>query len=331
MVEVDRIDVHVAWMAAQTTALIPVDEGEHLLAELIMDHPTVGWIGTGIMGKPMAHNLLVAGYPLRVFNRTESKADDLIAAGAVRCHSPAHAATGVEMLISIVSDSPDVEEVYLGRNGALAGLGSGTLCIDMSTIAPAVARKVAAAVEQKGGSYLDAPVSGGRTGAQAGTLAIMVGGQQADVRRARSIFSVLGKTTVHGGPVGSGQLMKLCNQILCGLNLLAVSEAVVFAKRVGLDVATMLEAVSGGAAGSWAVSHLGPRMNARDFAPMFMVDLQQKDLRIVLDAAAEADLPLPGTAMVSHFLAANQAAGEGREGTQALVKVLERLAGMLAS
>jgi len=295
-----------------------------------MDHPTVGWIGTGIMGKPMARNLLRAGYPLRVFNRTEAAADELITAGAHRCHSAADAASGAAIVISIVSDSPDVEEVYLGEKGVLAGLGAGTLCIDMSTIAPAVAQQVAAAADKKGGSYLDAPVSGGKTGAQAGTLVIMVGGEEDDVKRAGPIFDVLGKTTVHGGPVGHGQLMKLCNQILCGLNLLAVSEAVVFARRVGLDVATMLEAVSEGAAGSWAVSNLGPRMHERAFAPMFMVDLQQKDLRIVLDAAAKADLPLPGTAMVSSFLASNQAAGEGREGTQALVKVLERLAGMAA-
>ncbi|MHC4698221.1 MAG: NAD(P)-dependent oxidoreductase [Planctomycetota bacterium] len=184
---------------------------------------------------------------------------------------------------------------------------------------------MAAEVAERGGAFLDAPVSGGRTGAQAGTLSIMVGGNKPDVARARPIFDVLGKSTVHAGPVGHGQLTKLCNQILCGLNLLGVSEAIVLAERAGLDARRMLEAVSAGAAGSWALDNLAPRMLARDFVPMFMVDLQQKDLKIALSTAREHSVPLPGTALVSQLLAANQAAGEGREGTQALVKTLERL------
>jgi 3-hydroxyisobutyrate dehydrogenase len=195
----------------------------------------------------------------------------------------------------------------------------------MSTISPEVAREVADAVKLRGGAFLDAPVSGGKTGAEAGTLSIMVGGDEADVARARPVFDAIGETIVHCGPVGSGQLTKLCNQILCGANLLGVCEAIVFAKRVGLDPQTMLRAVSKGAAGSWALDNLGPRMLRRDFAPMFMVDLQQKDLRITLATAAVQKIPLPGTALVSQLLAANQAAGEGRDGTQAMVKVLERL------
>jgi 3-hydroxyisobutyrate dehydrogenase len=221
-----------------------------------------------------------------------------------------------------------VEAVYLGPEGACRTLRAGTLCIDMSTIAPEMARRVAGKVGECGGAFLDAPVSGGKTGAEAGILSIMVGGEPGEVERARPVFEVLGKSTVHCGPVGHGQLTKLCNQILCGLNLLAVSEALVFAKRVGLDPETMLKAVSGGAAGSWAVDNLGTRMLARDFAPMFMIDLQQKDLRITLRTAGEGHASLPGTALVSQLLAANQAAGEGREGTQALVKTLERLAGI---
>jgi 3-hydroxyisobutyrate dehydrogenase len=159
----------------------------------------------------------------------------------------------------------------------------------------------------------------------------MAGGEAADLERARPIFDVLGKAVVHCGPVGHGQLTKLCNQILCGLNLLGVSEAIVIARRAGLDPETMLEAVSKGAAGSWALSNLGPRMIRRDFAPMFMVDLQQKDLRIALRAAANRDVPLPGTALVSQLMTANQAAGEGAEGTQALIKVLERMASAACS
>jgi 3-hydroxyisobutyrate dehydrogenase len=229
-------------------------------------------------------------------------------------------------MISVVSDSPDVEEVYLGPHGVCEGLSAGTLCIDMSTVAPETARLVADRVGCRGGSFLDAPVSGGKTGAEAGTLSIMVGGDKRDVDRAKPIFEVLGKAVVHCGPVGHGQLTKLCNQVLCGLNLLAVSEAIALAKRVGLDPSTMLQAVREGAAGSWALENLGPRMLARDFAPMFMIDLQQKDLRIALSTARSHGVPIPGTALVSQLLAASQAAGEGREGTQALVKVFERLA-----
>ncbi|MHC5111596.1 MAG: NAD(P)-dependent oxidoreductase [Planctomycetota bacterium] len=292
-----------------------------------MTLPITAVIGTGIMGEPMARNLINAGYTVRVYNRTASKTEALVALGASRFESPGAAAAEASVVISCVSDSPDVLDVYLGDAGIVSALAPGTQCIDMSTIAPDVARRVAQAVAGRGGSFLDAPVSGGRNGAESGQLSIMVGGEAGDVERATPIFDVLGKQSVHGGPVGHGQLMKLCNQILCGLNLLAVSEAVVFARRMGLDVSTMLRAVSGGAAGSWAVDNLGPRMENRDFAPMFMVDLQQKDLRIVLDAAARAPLPLPGTALVSQLLASNQAQGEGCDGTQALVKVVERLAG----
>jgi len=291
-----------------------------------MSQPTIGFIGTGIMGAPMARNLLGAGFPVLVFNRTKAKTAPLLAAGAAYRESPAAAAREADIVISIVSDSPDVDSVYLGEHGACKELRAGTLCIDMSTVAPETAKHVAAGVRERDGAFLDAPVSGGKTGAETGSLAIMVGGEAADLDRARPVFEVLGKSVVHCGPVGHGQLAKLCNQILCGLNLLGVCEAIVIAKRAGLDPKTMLEAVSKGAAGSWALSNLGPRMIRRDFAPMFMVDLQQKDLRIALRTAAAFDVPLPGTALVSQLMTANQAAGEGSEGTQALIKVLERLA-----
>jgi 3-hydroxyisobutyrate dehydrogenase len=191
-----------------------------------------------------------------------------------------------------------------------------------------VARKVAGRIAELGGSFLDAPVSGGGTGAKAGTLSIMVGGDEKDVARAKPFFDAMGQSVVHCGPTGTGQLTKLCNQILCGLNLLGVCEAMVFGRRAGLDLETMLRAVSKGAAGSWALDNLGVRMIRRDFAPMFMIDLQNKDLRITLETARASNIPLPGTALVSQLLAANQAAAEGCEGTQALVKTLERLANM---
>ncbi len=293
-----------------------------------MSKPTIGLIGTGIMGEPMARNLLKAGYAVCVYTRSKTKAEALLGEGASWRQSPAELARNVNVVISIVSDSPDVEVVYLGADGVCTTLRENTLCIDMSTVAPHVAQCVSEAVGRRGGSFLDGPVSGGKTGAHAGTLSIMVGGGESDLALAKPIFDVLGKSTVHCGPVGNGQLTKLCNQILCGLNLLAVSEAMVFARRVGLDPETMLRAVAAGAAGSWALENLGSRMINRDFAPMFMVDLQQKDLRLALEAAKQHQVPLPGTAIVSQFLQSSQAAGEGREGTQAMVKVFERLAGL---
>ena len=291
-----------------------------------MQETKIGLIGTGIMGEPMARNLMQAGYGLCIFNRTKPKADSLIADGAAWMDSPGAVASDADVVISIVSDSPDVEAVYLGVGGVCEALRSDTLCIDMSTISPEVTRRVAGEVAKKGGAFLDAPVSGGKTGAETGTLSIMVGGDDVDVDRARPIFDVLGKSLVHCGAVGNGQLTKLCNQILCGLNLLGVCEAIAFARRAGLDPRTMLEAVSTGAAGSWALENLGRRMLDRDFAPMFMIDLQQKDLWIALSTAREQRLPLPGTALVSQLLMANQAAGEGRDGTQGLMKVVERMA-----
>jgi 3-hydroxyisobutyrate dehydrogenase len=292
-----------------------------------MDKSTVGLIGTGIMGEPMARNLMRAGFAVCVFSRTKGKARRLLDEGARWADSPADIAREVETVVTVVTDSPDVEAAYLGERGVCAGLREGTLCIDMSTVAPETARRVGDAVRQRKGGFLDAPVSGGKTGAEAGTLAIMVGGDEADVRRAKPVFDAMGQSIVHCGPVGTGQLTKLCNQILCGLNLLGVCEAMVFGSRAGLNLETMLAAVSKGAAGSWALENLGSRMIRRDFDPMFMVALQNKDLRITLDTARRLDVPLPGTALVSQLLSANQAAGEGREGTQAMVKVLERLAG----
>lgn len=287
----------------------------------------IGLIGTGIMGEPMARNLLKAGRAVAVYNRTRGRADRLVSEGAVFCATPAELAERCDVIISVVSDSPDVEAVYLGEQGVIHGVRRGALCIDMSTVSPEMERKVAAALRERGAGYLDAPVSGGKTGAEQGTLAIMVGGEAADLDRARPVLEILGKRIVHCGPLGCGQLTKLCNQIIVALNLLAVSEAVVFARKVGLDPKVMLEAVSGGAAGSWAVNNLGPRMLARDFAPMFMVDLQQKDLRITLGEAFEQQVPLPGTSLVHQLFVANQASGDGANGTQTLVKTLERLAG----
>jgi 2-hydroxy-3-oxopropionate reductase len=293
-----------------------------------MTDRTIGWVGVGIMGEPMARNLMRAGFNIAVHSRTKQRAEALVSEGARWMNAPSDLARECDVIVSCVPDSPDVESVYLGPNGVRDGVRPGMLCIDMSTVSPDVARRVADDLRGRGAAFLDAPVSGGKTGAHAGTLSIMVGGDAADLQRAGPIFSAMGKTVVHCGPVGAGQLTKLCNQILCGANLLGVCEAMVFARRVGLNPEKMLQAVSAGAAGSWALSNLGPRMLSRDFAPMFMIDLQQKDLRIALATAGADHLPLPGTALVSQLLSANQAKGEGREGTQAMVKTLERLAAL---
>lgn len=291
-----------------------------------MSKPSVGFIGIGIMGEPMAGNLLRAGFPLTLHSRTRARCNRLCEQGASWKNAPRDVASESDVIITMLPDSPDVEQVYLADRGIIKGLNRGATCIDMSTIAPESARRIADDVKNAGAHFLDAPVSGGKTGAESGKLVIMVGGEGEDVARVQPIFDALGKATVHCGPVSTGQLTKLCNQILCAVNLLGVSEAITFAKKVGIDPAVMLKAVSGGAAGSWALENLGPRMLSGDFAPMFMIDLQQKDLRIALDAAYEKKSPLPATALAHQLLIANQAAGEGREGTQALIKSLERLA-----
>jgi 3-hydroxyisobutyrate dehydrogenase len=253
-----------------------------------------------------------------------------VARGAELVDSPAAAADGADAVITIVSDSPDVRSVFLDANGVCETLASGAVAIDMSTISPAVTREVADVVEGRGASYVDAPVSGGKIGAEAGTLSIMCGADPASFERVKPLFEAMGKNIVHCGPVGYGQLTKLCNQIMCGCNLLGVCEAFVLAESAGLDLAKVLEATTAGAAGSWALANLGERMRVRDFAPAFMVDLQQKDLRLVLEQGGAKNLALPGTALVTQLFAANQAAGEGREGTQAMLKVLERLSNLQA-
>ncbi len=296
-----------------------------------MTDKRIAFIGTGIMGAPMVRNLLRAGFALVVHNRTRSKAEALQTDGATVADSPAQAAAQADVVVSCVPDSPDVEAVWLGPGGVLESARPGMLGVDMSTIAPATARAVAQAVEQGGGTFLDAPISGGDVGAKNGTLSIMVGGPEDAFRRARPVLEAMGKTIVHCGPNGMGQQTKLCNQVICVLNILAAAEAISLARKAGLDLDRMLQAVTAGAANSWMLQNLGPKMAAGDYAPGFFIDLQQKDLRLVQESARDVNVPLPGTALVQQLFAANQAAGEGREGTQALVKTLERLAGLSGS
>jgi 3-hydroxyisobutyrate dehydrogenase len=228
----------------------------------------------------------------------------------------------------MVTDTPDVRAVIVGENGALAGLHAGSIIIDMSTISPSHTREIAAAVRATGAEYLDAPVSGGEGGAIAGTLSIMVGGNEPTFTAALPILRAMGKNIIHVGEVGAGQLTKLCNQIAVAVTNLAMSEALLFGAKAGVDLEKMHQAISGGAAGSWQLSNLGPRIFQRDFAPGFMVKLQQKDLRLVLQEADRLQLALPATSLVHSLFNALEGMGAGAEGTQALVKVLEQLAGV---
>lgn len=285
----------------------------------------VGFIGLGIMGRPMAANLVKAGFQLVVYNRTRAKADEFASDAVEVADSPAEVARRSEVTIVIVTDSDAVREVVAGADGVLEGIREGSVVIDMSTIAPAVERELAESLHRKGASLIDAPVSGGDVGAQKGTLAIMAGGEKEAFERVRPMFEAMGKTITYCGPVGNGQVTKLCNQILVSVNLLAVSEALTFAARNGLDRKVMIEAVQGGAAGSWQLSNLGPKIVDRDFAPGFMVDLMQKDLKLVLQAADRVQASLPAAALVHQLFNAVQNREWGREGTQALARIVELL------
>ncbi len=288
----------------------------------------IGFIGLGIMGRGMAANILRAGFPLTVWNRTPGRADELVAAGAQVATSPADLAARSDIVISCVSDTPDVEAVLFGPQGVIEGARAGMLVIDMSTISPQGAQQFAARLHEHGIGFLDAPVSGGSEGAARGTLSIMVGGPAPLVERAMPVFQAMGKTITHVGDHGAGQTVKLVNQILVVGTMLAISEALVFAQASGVDLEKTLAAVSGGAAGSWMLSNRGPQVIRRDWRPGFTIDLQQKDLRLVLAAADAVGAPMLTTSTVFHLYRTLQQAGLGHEGNHALIKAIERLAGI---
>jgi 3-hydroxyisobutyrate dehydrogenase len=285
----------------------------------------IGFIGLGIMGRPMAMHLVRAGHQVTVHNRTASRTSELAAAGARVAATPRECAREKDIVISIVTDSPDVESVLLGPEGAAPGAKPGTVFIDMSTISPEVTRSIHGRLKERQIDFLDAPVSGGDIGAQKGTLTIMVGGDAAVFEKVKSVFEPMGKRITHMGPPGAGQTTKACNQILCALNMLGVCEALALAQRSGLDLERMHQVVTGGAANSWALENLGKRIIQGDFNPGFMVKLIQKDLNIVLGAARSLNLPLAGTALCHQYFRSNEAHGEGDLGTQAMYKALERL------
>ena len=284
------------------------------------------------MGSGMAANLLRAGFNVTVWNRTPARITPLAEAGAAVADDPAAVAESSTIIITCVSDTPDVQEVILGGQGAgprsvLQSIRSGSLVIDCSTISPNATKEIAAQLEAKGAWMLDAPVSGGSEGAAKGTLSIMLGGDATQVARAMPVLQAMGKTITHVGGQGAGQMAKLVNQVLVVVTMQGVAEALLLAEAGGLDLEQTLAAVGGGAAGSWMLNNRGPQVIRRDWRPGFTIDLQQKDLRLVLEAADQLGVPAPATALVFQFYRTLQQRGLGGEGNHALVKALEQLAG----
>ncbi len=288
----------------------------------------IGFIGLGIMGRGMVDNLQKAGHTVTVWNRTASRMETFVENGAIAAETPQQLAEQCDIIMICVSDTGDVQAVLYGDDGVLAGLSEGKLVIDHSTISPSATIEMAQAVNAVGARWLDAPISGGSEGAKKGTLSIMIGGDEAQVERAMPFLDAMGKTITHVGNQGDGQKVKLVNQILVVVTQLAVSEALLYAQAGGLDLDKTLAAVTGGAAGSWMLSNRGPQMVKRDWRPGFTIDLQQKDLRLVLESADDLGVPVLGTAQVFQLYRTLQQQGRGGDGNHALVKALEQMTGI---
>jgi len=287
----------------------------------------IGFIGLGVMGNPMAKNLLAAGYSLTVLDRNKPKMEELVSLGAATAGSPREVAESSDVVIIMVGGSPDVEEVVLGPSGLIEGSRPGLVAIDMSSISPIATRRIAEALAEKDVKMLDAPVSGGDIGARQATLSIMVGGPEEVYDERLPIFKALGKRITYMGEIGSGQATKLCNQVICGLHIQAVCEGLMLGARLGLDLERLLQVVTAGYANSRILSHLGPKMVERDFRPGFKMLHQLKVLKNALNTAAALNVPLPCTALVQQMFRVVEADGLGEEGTQASILVMEKLAG----
>jgi 2-hydroxy-3-oxopropionate reductase len=291
-----------------------------------MANPTIGFIGLGIMGKPMARNLMKTGYPLVVHNRSRAAVDELSKEGAQTAASSKEVAALSEILITMLPDSPDVELVYAGENGVFAGAKPDMLLIDMSSISPVVARKLAADAEKRGVDMIDAPVSGGEAGAIGATLSIMIGGKAAAVERAMPIFQALGKNIVHVGDAGAGQVTKAANQMVVGTTIAIVSEALVLAAKAGVDPAKVRRALLGGFAQSKILEAHGQKMLDRNFKPGFRIRLHEKDMKIALATGSEYGVPLMVTSQVAQMMTAMKSMGNGDLDHAGLVKFVEELA-----
>jgi 3-hydroxyisobutyrate dehydrogenase len=285
----------------------------------------IGWIGTGVMGRWMCQHLINKGYAATVYNRSRDKAQPLLDAGAAFAESPRAAAERSDVVFAIVGFPKDVREVFLGAQGALAGSRPGMVLVDMTTSEPSLAREIYEAAKAKGVASVDAPVSGGDVGARNAALSIMVGGDAAALEAIKPLLECMGKTIVHQGPAGAGQHTKMVNQVLIATNMIGVCEALLYGYKAGLDLKTVLQSVGGGAAASWSLNNLGPRIIDRNFEPGFFVEHFLKDMGIALDEAKRMGIALPGLALANQLYVAVQAQGYGRKGTHALMLALEQL------
>lgn len=287
----------------------------------------LAWIGTGVMGASMCGHLIAAGHDVVVYTRTRDKATGLLDRGARWAGTPKDAAAGADVVFTMVGMPEDVREVYLGTDGILAGAKSGMVTVDMTSTSPTLAVEIDEIARTKGVATVDAPVSGGDVGARNATLSIMVGGNADTVASVRPLLELMGKTIVHQGPVGAGQHTKLCNQIVIAGTMIGVCESLIYAKRAGLGLETMLQSISGGAAGCWALSNLAPRVLKGDFEPGFFIDHFVKDMGIALEECRRMKLKLPGLTLVHSIYQRTQQLGLGRKGTQALYLALEEMNG----
>jgi 3-hydroxyisobutyrate dehydrogenase len=303
-----------------------LDKGKIMtLAKVQPGVTKVGWVGTGVMGRWMCQHLIAKGYAAAVFNRSKEKTQPLRELGATVCDSPKAVAERSDIVFAIVGFPADVREVFLGANGALTGSKPAAILVDMTTSEPSLAVEIAHAAKKKGVFSLDAPVSGGDVGAKNAALSIMIGGEGEAVEACKPLFECMGKTIVHQGGPGAGQHTKMVNQILIASNMVGVCEALLYGYRAGLNLETVMQSVSVGAAGSWSLQNLGPRIMARNFEPGFFVEHFIKDMGIALEEAKRMDLALPGLALANQLYIALKAQGYGRKGTQALMLALEQI------
>ncbi len=285
----------------------------------------IGWIGTGVMGLSMCRHILEKGYGTTVFNRSKEKAIPLIQKGAIWVDSPGQVAEQTDVLFTMVGFPEDVREVYFGKGGILEAARPGFILVDMTTTEPALAREIYQTAKERGVFAVDAPVSGGDTGARNATLSIMVGGDREVVDAIQPVLEAMGKNIVHQGPAGSGQHTKMCNQIVITGTMIGMCESLIYGFKAGLDLPTMLSSIQGGAAKCWALDNLAPRILQRDFAPGFLIDHFIKDMGIALKESARMELFLPGLSLVHQLYLAVKAQGHGKSGTQALILALEKM------
>jgi len=298
------------------------------IRRIVPGETRVGWVGTGVMGRSMCGHLIDKGFATTVYNRTQSKAEPLLAKGATWAGNPREVAEQSDVVFTIVGFPRDVREVVLGAKGALAGTGEGNLLVDMSTSEPSLAIEIAEEAKAKGVYSVDAPVSGGDIGAREARLSIMIGGDREAVEALQPCWEAMGKTIVHQGGPGAGQHTKMVNQTLIATNMIGVCEAMLYAHKAGLELDAVMESVASGAAGSWSLSNLGPRIIKNNFDPGFFVEHFIKDMGIALDEAQRMGLALPGLALAKQLYLAVQAQGHGRDGTHALQLALASMSGV---